>query len=108
MKIFKASQFNSIFTGTASELAKRLSVSRQAIYKAVNTGNSCNNYTIKFSHHKQKAKNKSTRSKLSESIELLKRARLIIDEENSLKSIRGEYANIGMVEDIDRFIKEIK
>lgn len=108
MKIFKAIKFYHVLTGTASELAKALSVSRQAIYKAVETNGQCNDYTIHFSHNKQKTKRKRIRANLNESIELLKKARLIIDERNEIISNHGKYTNIGIIEDINRFLKELK
>jgi len=106
MKLFRAiKDKEKTLVGTMSDIARELKVSRQAIHKAYKHVTKCKGYAIVFYVDIKTTSKKSVRARLTESIDLLKRARLIIEEENEDLSNRGEYSNIGIIEDIDRFLK---
>ena len=104
MKIYKATKSGSIITGSVQQIATALSVSRAAVNYAKIHKTKCKGYTIEYDTTVVPQKRKSTRRQLSIAIELLKRSRLIIDDENKDANDRNEYGNIGIVEDIDRFL----
>jgi len=110
MKLYiaKNSASGTTTTGSMKFIANVLGVSRQAIHKAFKNNTKVSDCYIVFLLKKKPIKKKSTRVNLQESITLLERASLIIDEENEAMSERGEYANIGIVEDINRFLKGLK
>ena len=112
MKKYKAihSVTNKIIaTGTFTEISKTLHVSKQAVERAFKSKALCQKCRIEYYRNDIKEKKLSRRQQLIYAIKLLKRARLIIDEQNkTICEQLNEYSSIGIVEDIDRFIIKLK
>ena len=111
MRIYCASKIGPMpdpqpLVGTTKFLADQFKVSRQYLHRMVKDHGTVKGYVVQYSHTTVPKKHQSVRNRLQEATELLKRARLIIDEENSNMADRGEYSNVGIVDDIDRFLKE--
>jgi len=106
MKLYKASKENcDNIIGTQSYISRKLNVSRQFVNKSVKNNTLCIGYSIQFYINSKPKIKLTTKERLSISLSLLKRARLIIDENNEKLSNNNEYANINIISDIDRFIK---
>ena len=88
-----------------TNIAKDIGVSRQALYNAYNKDKKVNGYEIVFVGDKAKPIRLTKQQYIDQSRELLRRARLIIADQNDFIVNNGEYASIGIVEDIDRFLK---
>jgi len=104
--MYVASNNEHTIVGSISEISIKLNVSRQAVNQAKEKGLTCKGYSISFAYKKQRIK-KTKIERYRDAINLLKRCRLIIDEENIAASNRGEYSNIGILEDIDNFLGDL-
>lgn len=97
--------------GTMINIANKLEVTRSAVHKAYCFGTMCKNHKIEFHSFKDSKSIMDTKSKafkLRESISLLRRCRLIIDDQNKIITEQiNEHASIGIVEDIDRYFNLI-
>jgi len=104
MNIYSANKGDSKpIVGSLLSIANTIRVSRQAVHKAYKNNKDCKGYNISFLLSTT-YKKLSQREKLSEAVNLLKRSRIIIDEHNEQLAESGEYSNIGIIEDIDRFL----
>lgn len=93
--------------GKSNEICEFLSVTRQAISKATKNSGMIKGYLIE-SYPIQKNIKKSKSYFYSKSLELLKMARVIIDESNKEYISKGEYANINIIRRIDNLFADIE
>ena len=109
MKIYKMSHHNEeLFAyGTIKDLSNRIGVSRQYLFKCFKNNVDCRGYKIELAYTTVNHRKLSAKENLRFALKLLQRCRIIIDEENEFLCNHGEYANIGIIEDIDRFFNEI-
>lgn len=103
--IYKATCGKDEILDTRTGIARQLGISRQAVHQAIDTGNLCKGYTVEF-HHVQKVKTYNSQSeRLSLAESLLQRSKIIIDEMNIELAKQGDYTNVGLVDDIARFLE---
>ena len=97
--------------GTMINIANKLKASRTAVHKAYVLSSVCKGHKVTlhgFTEPKSLMDNKSKAFKLREAINLLRKARLIIDEQNKIITEQlSDYASIGIIEDIDRYFNLI-
>ncbi len=107
MKYYIARSLEAFHTGTLKELSAELKVSRQYLHRCIAEKKLCKGYSVEVMFSIRPKPKLTKRKKLQNAIALLKRAKLIINENNVELNNKNEYANIGIVEDIERFLKEI-
>lgn len=97
--------------GTMINIASKLQVTRTAVHKAFVLNGRCKHHTIElygFTEPKSLMDNKSKAFKLREAINLLRRAIVIIDNQNEIICNQlNDYSSVGIVEDIDRYFNLI-
>ena len=103
--IYKATNNLHIVIGTRTGIAKQIGVSRQAVHAAIDNKAKCVGYEIVFSHREKPKTYETVKKRLAIAVELLKRSYLIIAENNEKLNSQGEYANVGIEEDIKRFLE---
>lgn len=104
MNIYKATQEDDTIIGSMAEISRSLNITRQAVSKAIKSHHKVKGYTIVFSHGINRRARSQT--KYQQCISLLTRAKLIIQDHNTELANAGQYSNIGIVDDIDKFIKD--
>lgn len=87
-----------------AELANFIGVSRQSVHKAYKNKGQTKGYKISFYKTDKYAKYTQA-DKFRFAIDLLGRARIIIDENNKKLSEQGQYSNINIIKDIDFFME---
>lgn len=98
-----------VATGSTSEIAKKLFVTRQSVNKAYKNNGLCQKCKIVYLINDIKKRKQSRRQQFIDAIKLLKRARVIIDDQNKIICEQlNEYSSIGIIEDIDIFFKKLK
>lgn len=98
-----------VATGSTSEIAKKLFVTRQSVNKAYKNNRLCQKCKIVYLINDIKKRKQSRRQQFIDAIKLLKRARVIIDDQNKIICEQlNEYSSIGIIEDIDIFFKKLK
>jgi len=108
MKLYKASKDNSIdIVGTFTHIAKELQLTKQYVNRCFLDDRLCKGYHITFYENDKNIKTIGKRKILKESIELLKRAKLIIEQSNGIICENGD-SSINIKIDIDRFLNIYK
>ena len=111
MKIYTAINIldeNIKYFGSMRKIAKDIGVSANAISKAYNNDKPCKGFDILFCVNYKQNKRLTQKEKLHKTIEVLKRARIIIDEQNSFLCENNEYPNINILNEIDRCLNYYK
>ena len=108
IKTYIATNGSDTIKGTALELATKLKVSKQSIYKAYTRDSSCVGYKIFLWGNKKPFKRKTKAELIRDSIDIIKRARMIIDENNEKLSTNNEYSNVSIIREIDSYLSNFK
>ena len=95
----------SIEDGSIKSIAESIGVSRQYAYRCMKENRVCKGYKIYYTHTTISRKHTTCVQKVREARHLLSRARIIIDEYNAVLVNGGKYSHIGIIDDIDRFLK---
>lgn len=82
IKIFKARKGDTTeYIGTATQLSRRLSVSRQAIYMAMDEERKCKGFTISFHKYSEVRQLRTRTELLNISVDLLEEAKQYVPKE---------------------------